>query len=70
MLHTSTPPLSCAPQSDLKNDLVPRFSNSPLGEELSRLHVGAMLSHSVGYDVLGSCELSSLERDALLRASE
>lgn len=51
--------------SDAKNDILPRFFRSPLAEELSRVHLAALLSTDDGRNSFETVTLSSIERDAL-----
>ena len=50
---------------DIKNDMLPRFIASPLGEELSRLHIAALLSHPAGHEALRAMPLEQRLRDAI-----
>ena len=50
--------------TDVKNDMLPRFYQSALAEELSRVHLAALISTDDGRAAFGALSLSSLERDA------
>ena len=54
-----------SPQSDVKNDMLPRFYSSPLGAELTKIHVGALLSHRAGQSAFKQLQLSPVEQSAL-----
>ena len=50
---------------DVKNDMLPRFATSPLGEELAKLHPASLLSHPAGAAAMRAMPLAALEKGAV-----